>query len=1208
MSDSHRLPLCQSTSSDGLRLRRRRHLSRLIALSLLCLAPVCLQDWQRSRGASAQEAHPVADARALKPGDSVTVELKPGGVLSFEIPLGRQQALDLSVEKGDLNLSLALYRREGQPLIEHTSRRYETMEGTLVAELPCMCRLEMRSLEQIGQGRPATLTVGSARPAAMPRDRKAATAWSLAAEAARLRGVWEEASLRAAFEKYEAASQTWRSARDSRRAAAALMEAAEVRFNLGEYRESLVLYRKAAAHYRGGDKAGEARAVSQIGRLYSYLGDNDEALRHVKRALGHYAQQESSTAQQQRLQAEALSNAGEVYYSKENFLKTSALFGSALELFAQVGDRSGEARARIFIGHVSNATGQREKALAEFKVALALYRAVGDRSGEAFSLMSLGITHSLGREETKALELHGEALEIFRRIGDRQSEAITLNGIGQAHENLHEYEIALVNYKQALKHFESSGSLDFASATLYQIAAVHRALGNSQQALVHYEQCARLSHAARKRRTEVYAHSGIAAVYASQGKKRQTLGQYQKILRFYKALGDQRGQALTLNDIGDFFLSLGDAHAAYDSYAKALKPARLSSERGVEIDTLYNLARAARDRGRVDEALSLVEQSIDIIEALRVNVASPEFRSSYVAGVHKHFELRVDLLMSMDRQRPQQGFHAAALLVAESARARSLLDLLSEVGVDIRRDAEPGLLKREHELQQLLRAQAQYQLEVSAGGTAAEDAAEATRGMEQLRAEYQEVLSKLRRQNPRVASLMQPKPLSLEALRAEVGDENTLLLEYALGDERSYLWALTADSLTGHELPARATIEEAAREFHSLLTARQLEVDAGYRARVEESDRLLRERSRDLSRMLLGPVAGELGDKRLVVVVEGVLQFIPFDALPTPVSGEAAAEDMEPLVARHEVVFLPSVSTLAAIRREKVYASPPGKILAVLADPVFGNNDGRVQDTGASHPSPAPPADELSQRALRDFQLRSGRAGAARLTHTSEEADAILASIPRGMAMSVRGFEASRETALNPELGQYRILHFATHGFVNSEHPELSGIMLSMVRRNGEPADGFLQLHDIYNMRLSADLVVLSACDTGRGKDIKGEGLNGLMRGFMYAGSKSVVASLWKVDDRATAELMGYFYEAMLREGMPVAAALREAKQKMRRQERWSAPYFWAGFVLQGEYRERVEVGQDSGRAALAVLVVAPIMLAAGFIIYKTLRRTRGLP
>ena len=175
--------------------------------------------------------------------------------------------------------------------------------------------------------------------------------------------------------------------------------------------------------------------------------------------------------------------------------------------------------------------------------------------------------------------------------------------------------------------------------------------------------------------------------------------------------------------------------------------------------------------------------------------------------------------------------------------------------------------------------------------------------------------------------------------------------------------------------------------------------------------------------------------------------------------------------------------------------------------------------------------------------------------------------IPEGAGLKVFDFNANRAVAMGPELGQYRIVHFATHGFLNGEHPELSGLVLSLVDERGHPQDGYLRVHDIYNLKLPVELVVLSACNSGLGKEIRGEGLVGIVRGFMYAGAARVVASLWKVEDEATAALMKRFYQRMLQEGQPPAKALRMAQLDIWQQKRWQSPYYWAAFVLQGEWK-----------------------------------------
>jgi CHAT domain-containing protein len=354
-------------------------------------------------------------------------------------------------------------------------------------------------------------------------------------------------------------------------------------------------------------------------------------------------------------------------------------------------------------------------------------------------------------------------------------------------------------------------------------------------------------------------------------------------------------------------------------------------------------------------------------------------------------------------------------------------------------------------------------------------------------------------------------------------------------------------------------------------------------------------------------VAAQMKNKRLVIVADGALNYVPFAALPEPAA--LAAERPQPLTVNHEIVSLPSASVLGLLRQQYKDRKPAPNAVAVLADPVFGKNDSRVSGSlrhdsdsvarvsqvtkgpiekqiaakpgtkkrAAGKPKSSDDIDALLSvplsanlltRSASDLGFdRNGKLSLPRLRYTREEADAIYAVTPAARALEATDFRANRATATSPDLANYRIIHFATHGLLNSQHPELSGLVFSLVDKNGNAQDGFLTLQDIYNLNLPADLVVLSACETGLGKEISGEGLIGLTRGFMYAGASRVVASLWNVSDVATAHLMAEFYRSMEKNGLPPAAALRAAQVKMLEQKRWASPYYWAAFQLQGEWQ-----------------------------------------
>jgi CHAT domain-containing protein len=405
-------------------------------------------------------------------------------------------------------------------------------------------------------------------------------------------------------------------------------------------------------------------------------------------------------------------------------------------------------------------------------------------------------------------------------------------------------------------------------------------------------------------------------------------------------------------------------------------------------------------------------------------------------------------------------------------------------------------------------------------------------------------------------------PLTLKDIQTKVLDKETLLLEYSLGEERSFLWAITQDSITTFELPNRQEVETAARRLYELVTERNRVVKdetlTQRRLRLARSDDEYQRAASVLSNMLLQPAAAQLKDKRLLFVSDGVLQYVPFAALPAPAETTA----YRPLILDHEIINLPSASVMAVLREETAGRSRAPKTLAVLADPVFQTDDPRIGKAGSVGSENNGVAAEANRSAK-----ESGLDSFVRLRFTRQEANEITRLVPADKRLEALDFAASRISATSAALDQYQIVHFATHGLINNRHPELSGIVLSLVDEKGQSQNGFLRLYEIYNLKLNADLVVLSACQTAVGQDIRGEGLLGLTRGFMYAGAPRVVATLWQVDDRATSELMKRFYQKMLGEGLRPAAALKAAQVSMQADKRWSSPHFWAAFTVQGEWK-----------------------------------------
>ena len=808
----------------------------------------------------------------------------------------------------------------------------------------------------------------------------------------------------------------------------------------------------------------------------------------------------------------------------------------------------------------------RRQAARRYEEAISMWQSVGDRRMEAYSLLEMGLIYGDVGEYQKALDAYARARPAYADIGDVRGKSSVLNNTGWIYGQLGEYRKAIDAYTQVLEEGRAAGDRASDAIVLNNLAAGYAKLGEYAKALEMHLQVLPLRRAAQNLQGEAITLNNIGNCYEHLGQKQMALDYYRQSLAVVRAaeqgsadpslraVSNAFYSASVLNNIGAVSRALGDDQRAFEAFDEALVLRRRIGDRNGEAATLFQIAGLDRDRGKFVEALDRITLAMGTLEKLRAGVGSQQMRATYFAAARQYHEFAIEVLMRLHEQRPSAGFDARALQTSERARARSLLELIAEAGAAIREGVDLQLLARERTVQQSISDAADRQALLLGRRHTEAQAAAAAQELDRLASEYEEVQAAIRRTSPRYAALTQPVPLDVERIQADILDSETLLLEYALGDERSYVWAVTPTAIRSFELPSRAQIEAAGRRVYELLTARNRlvpnETPDERRRRVERADNDYRQASAALSQILLGPVAAQLTVKRLAIVGEGILQHLPFAALPSPAAANAEPHaDGTPLIATHEVVMLPSASALAVLRRETMGRTRAPKDVAVLADPVFNPLDRRVRSL------PTAPSSELGTTAL------------VRLRFSRQEAEAIAALAAGPRIFKAVDFAASRATATSPALADYAIVHFATHGLIDTERPELSGIVLSLVNEQGRPQDGFLRVYDLYNLKLGADLVVLSACQTALGKDVKGEGLIGLTRGFMYAGVPRVVASLWQIDDRATAELMKRFYEPMLTRGERPASALRDAQIALSQIKGWSSPYYWAAFTLQGEWR-----------------------------------------
>ncbi len=830
------------------------------------------------------------------------------------------------------------------------------------------------------------------------------------------------------------------------------------------------------------------------------------------------------------------------------------LFEQASKLFREAGDREQEAIALNNIGKVYSDLGEKQKALEYFNQSLYLRREAGDRSKEATTLNNIGAVYSDLGDKQKALEYYNQSLLLSQAVGDRSKEATTLNNIGAVYNYLGEKQKALEYYNQSLTLSQAVGNRQMEALTLNNIGAVYSDLGKKQKALEYYNQSLPLSQAIGDRSQEALTLTSIGRIYEDIGKKQTALEYYKPSLLLSRVVGDRSQEASNLNNIGAVYSDLGDKQKALEYFNQSLSLSRTVGDRSQEALTLYNIAFVKRDRNNLTEALNDIEACIKIIENLRTKIASPELRTSYFATVQDYYEFYIDLLMQLHKTQPNSNYDRQALEASERSRARSLLELLKETNANIRQGISPDLLQQENYAKQQLDAIEKQRIqELSSLNPQSVKINEIDKEQLTLLQKYQQIQTQIRTASPRYASLTQPQPLTLPEIQNQILDDNTILLQYSLGKDRSYLWVISKKGLTTYELPKRAKIETAARNFRDTVT----------NPRLRNVPQKIAEASANLGQLILQPAAVQLGDKRLLIVPDGVLHYTPFPALT--LDQTAGKNDNIPLIAKHEIIILPSASTLVILRQNYGDRKPPDRTLAILADPVFSPEDERVKGKLTQETTEKLESNNLGlNRSLRSSDLGWPP---KRLPFTRQEAQTILSLVPSDYSTQSFDFSASRTTANDGNLANYQIVHFATHGIANSQNPELSGIVMSMVDGKGNLVNGFLRLTDIFNLKLSANLVVLSACQSGLGQNIKGEGIVGLTRGFMYAGAQRVAVSLWSVDDEGTAVLMQKFYQKMLQQKLAPAAALRAAQMEMMESKEWKSPYYWAAFTLQGEWK-----------------------------------------
>jgi CHAT domain-containing protein/Flp pilus assembly protein TadD len=800
--------------------------------------------------------------------------------------------------------------------------------------------------------------------------------------------------------------------------------------------------------------------------------------------------------------------------------------------------------------------------------ALPLRRAVKDAQGVLYTLVALAGVHQARGEMAQASICLDQALDLSQSVGG-DGKAVVLSTMAQFHRYRGDLGDALERLDQARAHYHRTGDEFYEARALHHLGALYLDLGDLNQAERSYQQGlelvtgknaegeaqflnslgwtmylrndprAALSYLERALALsrEKNLPAGLAQALGRTGTVSVSLGRVQeglKLLQEELALrresNDRFGEARSLFEIGGAWQALGDLEQAASSFRGALDLGRRMGNTGLQAACLYHWAVLERQRGNPRQALEQIAEALRIIESVRSRVSSEKLRVTYMASKRSWYELHVDLQMRLEEEEPGKGHAASALEASERARARGLLDLIAEGRIDVQEGIAPDLKQQETKLGARLSWIQEQLSDLLSKDPESDRAAELRTQLDQVGEEMERLEEEIRRRHPRYAEVRYPTPLRLEEVKGLL-DERTALIEYFVGQESSFVFVVTRDGLSVHRLPPAAVLQKKVQDLRATL-ARPGILTLG-RFRME---------SAGLYDVLLKPAAARLAEtQNLLISPDGALSFLPFEVLLTDPSRGASYKDLPYLLRDHAISYVPSASVLNGLREPRpapqADAPAPTELIA------FGN-----------------PVYPSAQMALAPLRSSFSPWAVPELPGSAIEVEAIAKLFPESdVKLYMRERATEENVKANPLIPAARRLHFATHGFVDEARPQLSGLMLT--RDQASPEDGLLQVYEIFNLRLSADLVVLSACETGLGEQVTGEGMIGLTRGFLYAGARSLLVSLWPVSDRSTPELMAGVYRHL--RGGTKAEALQRAK--LERISAGDEPHRWAPFILAGD-------------------------------------------
>jgi len=924
------------------------------------------------------------------------------------------------------------------------------------------------------------------------------------------------------------------------------------------FEEALVLAEKMD------DVSGQVQALKELGLLFWNIGQIDSSTKSYKKAISLTDERMPEVKKEllYKVDISTFYQDGKLYRDQSQFQNSITSFTLAVALAQKINSREHLVKCFRQLGVVYWEMNDVEEFYKTTKQALDLAKAINHRIEEGRCSYNLGLYFNDIYDYSQALKYYEDGLHIFRETHSFSYESNCLVNISDIYIQLGNYEKALQNLTDVLIIDRQIDNDLYVAMDLNNIGVIYRQKGLQSdksedllKALTAFEESLYISRKIQEKEVEMKCLNNIGTVYTDINKYSEALRYMFLGLEIAKSLKDEGEIATILLNMGTVYAKQGRFEQAAEVFDKAIELAYQIDEKAVLWEAHAKAGLAFKEMNNYILALDHFNKSIDKIEDIRSKIHLEELKASYFGSeerIDSYYNL-VDLLYHMSQEYPDKNHLKDAFETMEKAKARVFLDRLELSRIEFGRDVNPDLLDKEDELMEEI---SNINAALIKPGLDQKQKQEHLNELKKFEQELETLNRKIRLNNPSYANLKYPQPVSLEEAQASLPDDSTAYFAYSIGKNCSYSFVITRDKIKVFPLPPADTLREDTKDYLQIITDKDsLNFQSGYK----------------LFTLLVKPGL-DFGMNRIIFIPDDILHFLPFETLLTQ------KNNLQWLVQDYRISYAPSITSFREILLRKQGDDQKKDILS-FGNPYFGEYEGTKNSFAALS------RDETQG----DFRFNP-------LKYSQLEVDRIAALFKKNRRDVYTGEEATETSLKRAVLTDYKIVHFATHGLIDNRNPARSSIVLSLRDQSSE--DGFLQMREVFDLKFDAGLITLSACQTGLGQFIKGEGIEGINRAFFFAGASSVLMSLWAVNDQASCQFMQRFY-THLRSSDSIVDALRKSKIEMINSEALSHPFYWAGFVVSGKADKVLFFSGRSTKIFLAVLLVflfgAALLIAARY-------------